>query len=75
MYYNYIRIMEEEVVDLSQSGMFTGVVEPIPPKIEIHVCPVCLKNCEGKTELLEHYWGYCLKTRSYFDSYFVEDRK
>lgn len=37
------------------------------PKVEILVCPICLQKCEGSQELLEHYWGYCLKTRTYFD--------
>ena len=36
------------------------------PKVEIHLCPICLHKCEGSQELLEHYWGYCVKTRTYF---------
>ena len=48
------------------------VNEPQTPRgsadvIEIHVCPICLHKCEGSAELLEHYWGYCQKTRTYFD--------
>jgi hypothetical protein len=66
--------MENEMVDLSQSVFLSGIEEPLTPKIEIHVCPVCLKNCEGKTELLEHYWGYCLKTRNYFDSFLFPEK-
>jgi len=43
--------------------------EPQTPKavVEIHLCPICLHKCEGSAELLEHYWGYCQKTRTYFD--------
>jgi hypothetical protein len=39
------------------------------PMVEILVCPICLRKCEGSQELLEHYWGYCMKTRSYFDAH------
>lgn len=38
------------------------------PSVEIHICPICLHKCEGSKELMEHYWGYCLKTRTYFDT-------
>lgn len=38
------------------------------PAIEIHICPICSHKCEGSQELLEHYWGYCVKTRTYFDT-------
>jgi hypothetical protein len=38
------------------------------PHVEIHICPICLHPCEGAKELMEHYWGYCQKTRNYFDT-------
>lgn len=38
------------------------------PSVEILICPICLHKCEGSKELMEHYWGYCLKTRTYFDT-------
>jgi len=43
--------------------------EPQTPKavVEILLCPICQHKCEGSAELLEHYWGYCQKTRTYFD--------
>jgi len=41
---------------------------PRPPLVEIHICPICLHPCEGSKELMEHYWGYCQKTRTYFDT-------
>jgi len=45
------------------------VIEPQTPKavVEIFLCPICQHKCEGSAELLEHYWGYCQKTRTYFD--------
>lgn len=45
------------------------VGEPMTPKavVEILLCPICQHKCEGSQELLEHYWGYCQKTRTYFD--------
>lgn len=45
------------------------VIEPMTPKavVEILLCPICQHKCEGSQELLEHYWGYCQKTRTYFD--------
>jgi len=45
------------------------VIEPQTPKavVEILLCPICQHKCEGSAELLEHYWGYCQKTRTYFD--------
>jgi hypothetical protein len=64
MYYSYI----------SMNNEMTEVEEPATPKIEIHVCPVCLKNCEGKTQLLEHFWGYCLKTQNYFKSFIFPEK-
>jgi len=46
-----------------------GVGDETPRAIvEIHICPICLHPCEGSKELMEHYWGYCQKTRTYFDT-------
>jgi len=49
------------------------VMEPQTPRpqkevVEIHICPICLHPCVGSAELMEHYWGYCQKTRTYFDT-------
>jgi hypothetical protein len=38
---------------------------------EVFICPICLHNCEGKQEFIEHYYGYCPKTRKFFG--IVED--
>lgn len=54
------------------------VAEPITPHApseeeikEVFICPICLHNCEGKQEFIEHYYGYCPKTRKFFG--IVED--
>jgi len=82
MYYNRIKIMSDDggsLVDVlepmeeTQNGTKSGELvigdEPQTPKpiVEIHLCPICLHKCEGSAELLEHYWGYCQKTRTYYD--------
>lgn len=58
--------------DVKSGELVIGdVEEPQTPKaiVEIHLCPICLHKCEGSAELLEHYWGYCQKTRTYFDAH------
>ena len=49
----------------------TVITEPIIPKpsVEILICPICHLKCEGSQELMSHYWGYCMKTRTYFDAH------
>jgi hypothetical protein len=54
-----------------KSGDLATATEPQTPRapiVEIHICPICLHACEGSKELMEHYWGYCQKTRNYFDT-------
>jgi hypothetical protein len=53
-----------------KSGDLVIDAEPKTPRpiVEIIMCPICLHKCEGSQELLEHYWGYCMKTRTYFDT-------
>jgi hypothetical protein len=79
MYYNRIKIkMDGSVVDDfddyeiihndEKSGEYVigdGVESKRPT--EIFICPICQNKCEGAQELMEHYWGYCQKTRTYFD--------
>jgi hypothetical protein len=69
------RVADFAPTEQTQKGEKSGelvIAEPQTPKgvadiIEIHVCPICLHKCEGSAQLLEHYWGYCQKTRTYFD--------
>ena len=77
LYYNRIAMTDVgSLVDISadieiiQNDEKIGDAEPQTPRasVEIHVCPICLHKCEGSQELLEHYWGYCMKTRTYFDT-------
>ena len=58
------------IADDEKSGELATTVEPQTPRpcVEIHICPICLHPCEGSKELMEHYWGYCQKTRNYFDT-------
>ena len=62
----------ELVIERSHNIVEMNAAEPQTPRgdadiVEIHVCPICLHKCEGSAQLLEHYWGYCQKTRNYFD--------
>lgn len=63
--------IEDEFLDFEiiQSDGTTITEEPQTPKpvVEILLCPICQHKCEGPQELMEHYWGYCQKTRTYFD--------
>lgn len=63
--------IEDEFLDFEiiQSDGTTISAEPSTPKpvVEILLCPICQHRCEGSQELIEHYWGYCQKTRTYFD--------
>lgn len=59
------------IADDEKSGELATTTEPQTPRplpTEIHICPICLHPCEGSKELMEHYWGYCQKTRNYFDT-------
>lgn len=58
------------IADDEKSGELATTAEPQTPRppTEIHICPICLHPCEGSKELMEHYWGYCQKTRNYFDT-------
>jgi hypothetical protein len=58
-----------ETVATSKKNGDLGVGDETPrPIVEIHICPICLHPCEGSKELMDHYWGYCQKTRNYFDT-------
>jgi hypothetical protein len=63
--------IEDEFLDFEiiQSDGTIIPAEPSTPKpvVEILLCPICQHRCEGSQELIEHYWGYCQKTRTYFD--------
>jgi hypothetical protein len=56
--------------EIIQNDEKIGDAEPHTPRplVEVILCPICQHKCEGSQELLEHYWGYCMKTRSYFDT-------
>jgi hypothetical protein len=56
------------ITNHEKSGDLATEPQTPRPLVEIHICPICLHPCEGSKELMEHYWGYCQKTRSYFDT-------
>jgi len=58
----------EPIADCPPTPHATSEVEEIK---EVFICPICLHNCEGKQEFIEHYYGYCPKTRKFFG--IVED--
>lgn len=78
-YYNRIRMTEVgslvddfadyEIIRMDEKSGELVIEEPHTPKpvVEILLCPICQRKCEGSQELMEHYWGYCQKTRTFFD--------
>jgi hypothetical protein len=43
--------------------------EPADKVEPVSICPICQCKCSGAEKLMEHYWVYCKKTRTYFDAH------